>query len=206
MEQFATEEQQVEAIKRFWKDNGLAIIAGAVIGLGGLWGWRYFTEQQLVSKEEASIEYQAAVEAAIDEKSTEKLIAFTDQTDQPGYKAISELILATQHVEKRDYDAASDVLENLIVSEKDSPLAAVASLRLGALQLEQSQYEAAISTAENIKIESFQAQSLVLKGDALTALSRFEEAKAAYELALEKSPNDTSVQMKLDNVAVKVGA
>ena len=40
MEQFATEEQQVEAIKRFWKEHGTAIIVGAALGLGGLWGWR----------------------------------------------------------------------------------------------------------------------------------------------------------------------
>ena len=43
MEQFATEEQQVEAIKRFWKEHGTAIIVGAALGLGGLWGWRYYS-------------------------------------------------------------------------------------------------------------------------------------------------------------------
>ena len=62
MEQFATEEQQVEAIKRFWKDNGTAIIIGAVLGLGGLWGWRYYSDSQLEAKAQASVEYQQAVE------------------------------------------------------------------------------------------------------------------------------------------------
>ncbi len=47
MEIYNSEEQQVEAIKRFWKENGTAIIAGVVLGLGGLYGWRYFQDQQL---------------------------------------------------------------------------------------------------------------------------------------------------------------
>ena len=38
MEQYETEEQQVEAIKRFWKENGLSLVIGALLGLGGLLG------------------------------------------------------------------------------------------------------------------------------------------------------------------------
>ncbi len=63
MEQFATEEQQVEAIKRFWKEHGTAIIVGAALGLGGLWGWRAYSEAQIENKEAASVAYQNAVEA-----------------------------------------------------------------------------------------------------------------------------------------------
>ena len=62
MEQFATEEQQVEAIKRFWKEHGTAIIVGAALGLGGLWGWRAYSEAQIETKEAASVAYQNAVE------------------------------------------------------------------------------------------------------------------------------------------------
>ena len=56
VEQFATEEQQVEAIKRFWKENGVAIIIGAALGLSALWGWRYYSESQIIAKEAASLE------------------------------------------------------------------------------------------------------------------------------------------------------
>ena len=38
MNDYATEEQQVEAIKSWWQENGKAVVLGAVIGLGGLWG------------------------------------------------------------------------------------------------------------------------------------------------------------------------
>ena len=41
MDIYSTEEQQVDAIKQFWKDYGSSIIVGAVVGLGGLYGWNY---------------------------------------------------------------------------------------------------------------------------------------------------------------------
>ena len=39
--EYETEEQQVEALKEWWAENGRAIIAGVVLGgvvIGG-WGW-----------------------------------------------------------------------------------------------------------------------------------------------------------------------
>ena len=48
MEQFATEEQQVEAIKRFWKEHGTAIIVGAALGLA--FGPGAYSEAQIEKK------------------------------------------------------------------------------------------------------------------------------------------------------------
>ena len=41
-----TEEEQVEQIKKWWNSNGKQIIAGAVIGLAGIWGWNIYSEYQ----------------------------------------------------------------------------------------------------------------------------------------------------------------
>ena len=57
MEVYTTEEQQVEVIKNWWKENGTSVIAGTVIGLVGLFGWRYYTEHQQTTQEAASQAY-----------------------------------------------------------------------------------------------------------------------------------------------------
>ena len=85
MEQFATEEQQVEAIKRFWKEHGTAIIVGAALGLGGLWGWRAYSEAQIETKEAASVAYQNAVETFGTEGSDAKVKAFIEENKDSGY-------------------------------------------------------------------------------------------------------------------------
>ena len=44
MEIYNNDEQQAEAIKEWWKENGKAILVGATLGLVGMFGWRYFNE------------------------------------------------------------------------------------------------------------------------------------------------------------------
>lgn len=205
MDQFATEEQQVEAIKRFWKENGVAIIAGGVIGVGCLGGWRYYTDSQIASKETASANYQVAVETATSSENVDELSDFVEQTSESGYKVISQFVLAKQYVEKDKLTAAADVLQNIIVAEKDSPLAAVAALRLATVQMQQGQYDSVLSTLGNVTQESFAAQKSSLKGDALAALARNEEAKEAYAEALKQTPDNKQVKMKLDNLAISSG-
>ncbi len=41
-----TEEEQVDKIKKWWNSNGKQIIAGAVIGLAGVFGWNYYNDYQ----------------------------------------------------------------------------------------------------------------------------------------------------------------
>ncbi|WP_025553346.1 YfgM family protein, partial [Vibrio parahaemolyticus] len=61
MELYDTEEQQVEAIKDWWKENGKAVIIGAVVGLGGLFGWRYYQDTVIQASETASQSYTTAM-------------------------------------------------------------------------------------------------------------------------------------------------
>ena len=63
MDQFSTEEEQIEAVKKFWKENGIPIVVGAALGLGGLWGWRFYNAEQLQAQSQASDAYNTAIEA-----------------------------------------------------------------------------------------------------------------------------------------------
>ena len=59
MEQFATEEQQVEAIKRFWSEHGTSLIVRCSTGISRLFGWQYYSDSQIAAKEAASQSYQS---------------------------------------------------------------------------------------------------------------------------------------------------
>ena len=130
MERFETEEQQVEAIKRFWKEHGTAIIVGAALGLGGLWGWRYFSETQLASKEAASVAYQEAVESLAAEGGEAKVDAFIEANKDSGYASIASLLAAKQAVDSGDLDAAASHLNRVVTFAESEEMKAVASLRL----------------------------------------------------------------------------
>ena len=55
---YTTEEQQLDAFRQWWKDNGRAVIIGAVLGLGGLYGWRYWQSHQHNNYTAMSTQYE----------------------------------------------------------------------------------------------------------------------------------------------------
>lgn len=205
MERFETEEQQVEAIKRFWKEHGTAIIVGAALGLGGLWGWRYFSETQLASKEAASVAYQEAVESLAAEGGEAKVDAFIEANKDSGYASIASLLAAKQAVDSGDLDAAASHLNHVVTFAESEEMKAVASLRLSRVQIEMNQLDAALSTLGNVTNDAFSAEVSELKGDVYAKQSKFDDARLAYSSALEKNANNPLLQMKLDNLSVAAG-
>lgn len=207
MERFETEEQQVEAIKQFWKDHGTAIIVGAVLGLGGLWGWRYYSESKVTAQEEASVRYQEAVQPLLEEDGDATAISkLAKEESAVGYKTIANLVAAQQAAEKGDFDAAANFLDTVVRQSPDAHIATIATLRLARVQIEMNQLDAALSTVDGISDDAFEAEVQELKGDVYVRQNKFDDARSAYSGALEKSTNNRLLQMKLDNLAVAAGA
>lgn len=203
MEEYATEEQQVEAIKRFWKENGVAIIVGAALGLGGLWGWRYYNESQIAAQEQASATYQQVVEKLGQEDAAYgKALEFVNTNTESSYAVLTAFQLAQQAVERKDLDEAAKQLEIAAKGADSKPVQAIANLRLARVQVEQAQLEQALITLEQVSDPAFSGQVDEIKGDVFLAQSLFDKARAAYSSALEKNANNTLLKMKLDNLAV----
>ena len=55
------EEQELNQLKEWWKDNGKTIIAAFILGVGGMLGWRYWQSYQANQIMQASAEYDALV-------------------------------------------------------------------------------------------------------------------------------------------------
>jgi len=59
-----TEEEQVERLKAWLKENGLSIVLGIVIGVGGIGGYNYWMHVQETTAAEASGHYTQMLEAS----------------------------------------------------------------------------------------------------------------------------------------------
>ena len=55
MEIYENEHDQVDAVKRFFAENGKALAVGIILGVGALVGWRYWTSHQTESARSASL-------------------------------------------------------------------------------------------------------------------------------------------------------
>ena len=203
MEHYETEEQQVEAIKRFWKENGTAIIVGAVLGLGGLWGWRYYNDEQIAAKEQASAAFESQTAALLAEDANfGQAKQYIDENSDTGYALLMAFQLAQQAIDRKDLSEAEKQLEFAAANSQNEAVNALANLRLARVQLALEQPEKALARAENITTAAFNAQQQEIKGDIYVKQEMFDKARSAYSAAVAANSANTVVKMKLDNLAL----
>ncbi len=131
MEVYTTEEQQVEVIKNWWKENGTSVIAGTVIGLVGLFGWRYYNEHQQTTQEAASQAYNemSAQLAKGDAAGFEQAQSFISAHKGDSYAELAALQLAAAAVKADKLDLAAEQLTQVATSGDES-IRPIAALRL----------------------------------------------------------------------------
>ncbi|MGL4474697.1 MAG: tetratricopeptide repeat protein [Shewanella sp.] len=203
MEIYSSEEQQVDAIKQFWKDYGTSILLGAVVGLGGLYGWNYYSDQQLQAAETASEHYQALVMEQADSAAfITKAAQYSQETNQVGYQAMMDLMLAKAAVEAGKFSEAETALKQVIADKPGAGLDMIATIRLARIQAQQEQYAVALTTLEQVTDSAFAAQRDELKGDFLVRQGELDKARLAYQAAADVGGLNASpvLQMKIDNL------
>lgn len=200
MDVYTTEEQQVEAIKKWWRDNGKAVVLGAVIGLGGLYGWRYYQAELETSREQASAQYTQVVNAlaAGDAQAEAQAEAFL-KDHEGSYATLLELQLAKSYVEAGDLNKAAEQLRK-VQSSKDATLKTLATVRLARVEAQQGNYDAALKALDGVTAESWKAQVEELRGDIQLRKGDMAAARTAYAASIAAATNPV-VQMKLDNLS-----
>lgn len=203
MEIYSTEEQQVEAIKTFWKDYGTSILAGAVIGLGALYGWNWYSDHQVKQAEVASEAFNNVIAKTDDANALAAAAAdYEKNHSQKGYSALLQLVVAKSAVEAGDLAKAESALKSVVDSKPGEAVEAIATLRLARVQAEQGQVDTALTTLAAVTSEAFAAETAELKGDFLVRKGDLENAKVAYQDAVAKGGvnNSPALQVKLDNL------
>jgi predicted negative regulator of RcsB-dependent stress response len=207
MEQYVTEEQQVEAIKRFWKENGIPIVVGAALGFGGLFGWRYYNDMKIADQEQASVAYDAVtLDLVKDEAGYSSAQSYIDENSDSGYALLMAFKLAQQAAESKDLTEAVKQLSFAANNAESTSVQTIANLRLARVQLELGVHEEALATLDKVSDDAFLAQRQEIKGDVYQAQELFDKAREAYSSALEVNANNNVLKMKLDNLAMLANA
>jgi len=197
------EEQQVERLKEFWKEHGKGIVAGVVIGFGLFYGWRYYDQHTLETQERASSNYQQLT-AELSEGSENAVLEaqeFVSENPENVYAQLVALQLAQHAVERTDLATAVTALQSVVDSAQDENMSALASIRLARVLIAQEQLDAALSLVKKPLPEAYAGFAAELEGDILAEQGNTEEARAAYERALQAGESLTpALQMKLNSL------
>lgn len=198
MEVYTTEEQQVEVIKNWWKENGTSVIAGTVIGLVGLFGWRYYNEHQQTTQEAASQAYNemSAQLAKGDAAGFEQAQSFISTHKGDSYAELAALQLAAAAVKADKLDLAAEQLTQVATSGDES-IRPIAALRLARVLNDQGKADEALAQLGKINNDAFKAQVAEVRGDILQKQGKSEEARDAYQAAADAGGLQSSAELKL---------
>ncbi len=208
MDGHISEEQQVEEIKKWLRENGTSIIAGLVIGLSAVFGWRAWTGHRHNTALQASNAYIQMINdyktGKIDAAALEGDNIITHYADT-NYATFSALALAGIKVEKGDTTAAIAHLQWAVDNAKQPELKQLAMLRLARLLLSENKIDASLKQAEAMDPTQFVALRAELLGDLYRAKGDRAKARTEYQEALKALDKGTdslreSIGMKLDAV------
>lgn len=207
IEGYETEEQQVDAIKKWWHENGTTLIVSIVIGLAGLWGWRYYNESVLSSQEKASSEFAQTLEqfeTAGDEQGAKQMQSFIDSNKGNNYGTLAALLLAKESVANNDFELAKTQLTTVLKENSYEPLNPVIKLRLARVEAELGEFDAAITLLDKVTESGFVAEAAQAKGNIYLKQGELDKARDAFQAALAASDSrvDPVLQLQLDDLAV----
>jgi len=205
VEVYTTENEQVDAVRRFFAENGKALAVGVVLGIGALVGWRFWQSNQNSNMMAASQSYQEASDRLAagkpdDVAAAEKFI----QANSNSYGVLAALQLARHFVEQNDFAKAEQQLALAQGQTKDDNLLSMINLRLARVQLQEKKLDDALKTLDGVKGEGWTAMTQDVRGDVSLAKGDAKGAREAYSKGIESNASQALqvlLRMKLNNLS-----
>lgn len=205
-DELLTDQQQAEKFRGWLRENGPYLIAGIVLGLGGLFGWNQWQSYQERQAEAASAVYEDLRQAVAAQRIEEALAGLGQLESEHGsspYLDQGRLLMARVYVDRSDVDRAVGYLRQVVEHADAPPVRNVARARLARLLAFQEKYDEALQVLVNPDSATFSPMFHDLRGDVYQAMGKADAARSEYEQALN---SDTAalvidrpyVQAKLD--------
>ena len=198
------EEQEINQLKDWWKENGKTIIVAFIVGVGGMFGWRYWQAHQAEQIAQASAQYDALIYSAQQDEQAKKanIEQFVQANSKTTYAVFALLDEAKKATEKQDFAAAEVNLNQALTQSQDEVLTSIVALRLSAVQFQLGQLDNALTTLNQVKGESFNARKAILTGDIQIVKGDKVAAKNSFEQAQQSGSQleQQVAKMKLNNL------
>jgi len=211
-----TEEEQLEVLKRWWKDYGKTVIAAVVAAVVIYFGWTAWQDKQRVKAESASSQYDTLVKLLSVEQGktlsdTDKATAdhianeLKDKNGKGLYAQGAAFYLAKSAVDAGNLDKAVTELQWILSSKPAVATEQLARVRLARLYVAKAAYAEAQAQIAEEPSKAFASEYAEVRGDILKAQGNKEAAATAYKKALETTDPQNQersmvLQMKADEL------
>lgn len=207
MDVYRTDEEQIEHLKKWWRENGKSVVGGIVIGLIAVFGWREWQDYLIVQAEAASGIYQEMiVEVRQNKNDTAREYASELIDDYPSttYAIFASFMLAKLDANNNELDSAIERLQWVLANTNEKQFTHLARLRTARLLLADNKPDEALAILEAVEPGKFLASYEELKGDSYLQQGNTDAAQSAYEIAMavRGAPigEQSILQMKLNDI------
>lgn len=207
MNVYASDQEQIQLIRDWWKKYGSSVILGLTIAIVGSFGWRYWQQHTTARAQQASALYEQMLAMQMTHQQPQfNLVAnnlIKNYTSTP-YATLAGLMQADNAISQQDLSIATQKLQWVSQHAKDNKLKQIATIRLARVLLAQNQPQQALQVLQKVHDKSFMSAVNIVKGDALVATGDKNAARIAYQNALDNLPENATirplVQMKLNDL------
>ena len=206
-ETYRTDEEQVEALKQWWADNGRSIMTGLIVALAVVVGVRWWMASQNAERETASLQYEQMLQQLSSEQ--------TEQAQQTGshilenyedtpYAVLAAMALAKTALEQGDRQTAVLHLRWANDHAESDAVKDLARLRLARALLAEGNTDEALKLASEKAGSAYEGAFAAVRGDVFAALGNTAKASAAYNEAVNNPETPQGLRqvlrMKLENL------
>ncbi len=188
----ASEKEQIETFKKWWKENGTSIVSGLLIGLAILLGgkaWFGHQERQATNASNLYAQLMNAIQSERDEEARALANQIISSYSNTGYAPMTALALARIAVNNGELEAAQSQLQWALDNSDSIEIKHVARQRIVRVMIGQENYSGAQQLLESTGEQGvYEYQYTALRGDLAKAQGQLVEAAEAYKVALDQMP------------------
>jgi predicted negative regulator of RcsB-dependent stress response len=201
------EQEQVDALKNWWGENGKWVVGAVVIALLGFSGLQFWKRHQAEQAAEAAKLYAEVMKQTTTndpKRVNDAAAALVEKYGSSAYAPRAQLLAVQANLQAKDIARAKVQLQWIVERATEPALQDSARLRMASILLDEKKFDDAMVQLNAAHPEAFTGLYADMKGDVLAAQGKTAEAKTAYKEALEKieakSMYHNLVQLKLDGL------
>ncbi len=199
------EQEQLATIKAWWERWGnlvLSAVTVVLLAIAAFNGWRWYERHEAANAGALYDEFVNSLAGADIARKKELAGTLIERYGRTVYAPMAALEVAKINFEAGDLGAARAQLRWVIDKSDHPELAHIARLRLAGVLLDEKAYDEAMKLLTESVPASLATSFADRRGDVLMAMGRADEARSAYQEALDKAeaqhPMRPIIQLKLD--------
>ena len=216
MAEHLTEDEELQVLKQWWRENGRSTILVIVVCIASYFGWQFWKSHQQQQAEAAAVIYDDLLQAITstpgqplteeNRKTADYLIGQLKTEYGSSLYALSAAMYAAKiAVEVNELESAAENLKWALDQSHSSETDNILRLRLARVMTALQDYDQALTYSEYDTNDDFTSLFATVRGDAYLAKGDIQAARAAYQLALDNFPSPQQQQrqfleMKIANL------